>query len=89
MEVIDRWVIWWCGSTAVSRQKEGDGADRWAQYGLALEGCDQHDQGVTRVDAIGQARASIDVDPGVQKLTLESMRYCSLRKSSRFRSRVA
>jgi hypothetical protein len=30
-----------------------------------------------------------DADPGVQKLALESMRYCSLRKSARFRSRVA
>jgi hypothetical protein len=30
-----------------------------------------------------------DADPGVQKLALESMRYCPLRKSARFRSRVA
>ena len=56
MEVIDRWVIWWRGSTTISREKEGDRADRWAQHGLALAGCDRHDQGITHVDTIKQAR---------------------------------
>ena len=44
----------------LSIEKEGDGADRWAQHDLTLAGCDRRDQGITRTDAIGQARASID-----------------------------